>query len=169
MLTPKFAAIVKLVYYTLGLFTYIYRDFQKWMCFPVGDPSIQTSCSLRGRVEYTPPGLDSYWSMVSNVELFKWWIAPYCQSTFFWKHINNVSMYLLTSCAKTDSQIYVVHHKTRHISMELLHSPSWWQVKVLTLCCWNPSNNCFMTVLFLQYDMDCINTVLSITNYIYLK
>ena len=27
------------------------------MCFPVGDPYIQTSCSLSGRVEYTPPWL----------------------------------------------------------------------------------------------------------------
>ena len=97
------------------------------MCFPVGDPYIRTSCSLRGRLEYTPLGLDGYWSMYSNGELFKWWIAPYSRSTFFWKHINNVSMYSLTCCAKMDSQIYVIHHKTRNISLELLHSPSWWQ------------------------------------------
>ena len=37
---------------------------------PSGDPSIQTSCSLSGRVEYTPLGLDG--SMVSNGKLFKW-------------------------------------------------------------------------------------------------
>ena len=42
------------------------------MCFPVGDPDIQTSCSLRGRLEYTLLGLDGYWSMVSNGKLFKW-------------------------------------------------------------------------------------------------
>ena len=35
------------------------------MCFPVGDPYIQTSCSLRGRLEYTLLGLawTVTWSM----------------------------------------------------------------------------------------------------------
>ena len=103
-----------------------HRDCPERMCFPAGDPYIQTSCSLRGRLEYTPLGLDGYWSMYSNGELFKWWIAPYSRSTFFWKHINNISMYSLTCCAKMDSQIYVIHHKTRNNSQELLHSPSWW-------------------------------------------
>ena len=60
---------------------------------------------------------------------FKWKIiqmtnAPYSQYTFFWKHINNTPMYSLTCCAKMDSQMYVVHHKTRNISMEHQHSPS---------------------------------------------
>ena len=104
-----------------------HMDCPERMCFPVGDHYIQTSCSLRGRVEYTQLGLDGYWFMVSNGELFKWLIAPYSRSTFFWKHKNNISMYSLTCYAKMDSQIYVIHDKTRNISMELLHSPSWWQ------------------------------------------
>ena len=62
-------------------------------CFRVWDSYIQTSCSLMGRVEYTPLGLDGYWSMVSNGESFKWWFSPYSRSTFFSKHINNISMY----------------------------------------------------------------------------
>ena len=51
------------------------------MCFLVGDPFIQTTCSLSGMVEYTPLGLDGYWlSMVSNGKLFKW----------LWHHILNI-------------------------------------------------------------------------------
>ena len=103
-----------------------HRDCPERMCFPVGDLYIQTSCSLRGRLEYTPLGLDGYLSMDSNGELFKWRIAPYSQSRYFWKHINNISMHSLTCCAKMDSQIYVIHHKTRNISLELLYNPSWW-------------------------------------------
>ena len=123
MLKPKFTAILKC--YTMQ-WVNLPQGLSRAMCFPVGDPYIQTSCSLRGRLEYTPLGLDGYLSMDSNGELFKWRIAPYSQSRYFWKHINNISMHSLTCCAKMDSQIYVIHHKTRNISLELLYNPSWW-------------------------------------------
>ena len=104
-----------------------HRDCPERICFPLGDPYIQTSYSrsLRGRLEYTPLGLDGYWSMDSNGELFKWWIAPYSWSTFFWKHINNISMYSLTCCAKWNCKYmsYITKQDIFHCNSCTAHDP----------------------------------------------
>ena len=46
------------------------------------------------RIECAQLGLDSYWSMVSNEKLFKWWIAPYSQPAFS-ENIWTIYPYLL--------------------------------------------------------------------------
>ena len=123
MLKPKFTAILK--WYTMQ-WVNLPQGLSRADVLPSGGSLYPNKLQSQGQVRVYPTSLDGYLSMDSNGELFKWRIAPYSQSRYFWKHINNISMHSLTCCAKMDSQIYVIHHKTRNISLELLYNPSWW-------------------------------------------
>ena len=101
--------------------------------------------------EYTPLGLDGYWSMVANGELFKCRIAPYPRSTFFflktYKQYTH-SMYSLNCCAQICRTSQNKNHFNWAFAQLILLAAM--LDKGLTLCCWNLLSSCFMTVLFWQ-------------------
>ena len=119
------------------------------MCFPVVDLYIQTSCSLRGRLEYTLLGLDGYWSMVSNGKLFKWLMYHVLNIHFLKTYQQYIHVFtdllcengLTNLCRTSQNKKHFNGTPTQPILMAAM------LVKVLTLCCWNPLNICFIAVL----------------------
>ena len=125
-----------------------HRDCPERMCFPVGDPFIQTSCSLRGRLEYTPLGL---------VYEFKWRIIQMMNCTIFstyiflktYKQYIHVFTDLLCEnglaniCHTSQNRTYFTGTPVQPILMAAM------LVYALTLCCCNPLSNCFMTVVII--------------------
>ena len=118
------------------------------MCFPVGDPDIQTSCSLRGRLEYTLLGLDGYWSMVSNGKLFKW-LMHHILNIHFSENISTVYPCIHWPVVRKWTNLCRTSQNKKHFNgtpaQPILMAAM--LVKVLTLCCWNLLNICFMAVL----------------------
>ena len=128
-----------------------HRDCPERMCFPVGDPYIQTSCSLRGRLEYTPLGLDGYWSIYG----FKWRIIQMMNCTIFSIYIflktYQQYIHVYTDLLGENGLANICHtsQNKKHFSVTpaqpILMAAM--LVKILTLCCWNPLSNC----LWLSY------------------
>ena len=114
------------------------------ICFPVGDPYIQTSSSLRGRLEYTPQGLDGYWSIDSNgvIQMMNCTIFLIYIFLKTYKQYIHVFTDLLCEngltniCHTSQNKKYFTGTPAQPILMAVM------LVKVLTLCCWNPSSNC---------------------------
>ena len=129
-----------------------HRDCPERMCFPVGDPYIQTSCSLRGRLEHTPtrPGQLLIYG-------FKWRIIQMMNCTIFstyiflktYKQYIHVFTDLLCEnglaniCHTSQNRKYFTGTPVQPILMAAM------LVYALTLCCCNPLSNCFMTVVII--------------------
>ena len=118
------------------------------MCFPVGGPYIQTSCSLRGRLEYTLLGLEGYWwfqmETYSNDSCTIFSIYIFLKTYQQYIHVFTDLLCengLTNLCRTSQNKKHFNGTPAQPILMAAM------LVKVLTLCCWNPLNICFMAVL----------------------